>query len=290
MYQIVLSVKGRFIRKIRRFRGGFGFLSSYIEQNLDSHYPNSGNWQPSSKQLLRSVNQFHNQIIEILKTQNLFEFIEIFKIDQDNIDKIKYLNKLFNEYGSDKAVNGYSEIYVAILEESRQNLTDNAPISILEVGIGTNNPNVPSNMGARGKPGASLRAFRDFDSKIECIGFDIDSSILFQENRIRTFEVDQQNLKNYLHVMSYYKSNWPILFIDDGLHSPYANINSLLCFIKLSNRNSYLVIEDISKRSEEIWDLINSVISSEEFRVWKYISLLGGTAIVIKNIGEKQIV
>lgn len=168
-------------------------------------------------------------------------------------------------------------------------MTDNAPLFILELGIGTNNPNVPSNMGARGKPGASLRAFRDFDSEIECVGFDIDSSILFQENRIRTFELDQQNLKNYLHAMSYYKSNWPVLIIDDGLHSPYANINSLLCFIKLSNMSSYLVIEDIPKKSEEIWDLINSLISSEKFRVWKYISLLGGTAIVIKNIGKKQI-
>jgi hypothetical protein len=63
--------------------------------------------------------------------------------------------------------------------------------------------------------------------------------------------------------MSCNKINWPILFIDDGLHSPYANINSLLCFIKLSDMSSYLVIEDIPKRSEEIWDLINSVFQAK---------------------------
>jgi hypothetical protein len=199
MKQILRSLYGRFIRRIRRFRGGFGFLSSYIVQNLDAHYPNSGNWQPNSKKLLRSVNEFHNQIIEILKIHGKFKSIDRFKISQNNnVDKVDILNKLFNKYGSDKAVYGYSELYVTILEECNQNLTTNAPLSILEVGIGTNNPNVPSNMGARGKPGASLRAFRDFDSKIECIGFDIDSSILFQESRIRTFAADQQDLTNYV--------------------------------------------------------------------------------------------
>jgi hypothetical protein len=84
--------------------------------------------------------------------------------------------------------------------------------------------------------------------------------------------------------MSHYKSNWPRLVIDDGLHSPYANINSLLCFIQLSSPNSYLVIEDISKRSEEIWDLINSLNLGGKFHMWKYVSPLGGISIVIKNV------
>src|SRR3546814_2496627 len=46
-------------------------------------------------------------------------------------------------------------------------------------------------MGVHGKPGASLRVWRDYFPKAEIVGFDIDENILFQEDRIRTFACDQ---------------------------------------------------------------------------------------------------
>ena len=39
-------------------------------------------------------------------------------------------------------------------------------------------------MGTEGKPGASLRAFRDFCMNAEVIWADIDKRILFKEDRI----------------------------------------------------------------------------------------------------------
>ena len=55
-------------------------------------------------------------------------------------------------------------------------------LNIFEVGLGTNNVDVPSNMGKDGKPGASLRAWRDYFPNA-----DIDTRILFKEDKIQTF-------------------------------------------------------------------------------------------------------
>ena len=62
---------------------------------------------------------------------------------------------------------------------------------MIECGIGTNNPNIPSSMGIKGKPGASLRMWRDFFPNATVIGVDIDKNILFSETRIQTFQCDQ---------------------------------------------------------------------------------------------------
>ena len=49
-------------------------------------------------------------------------------------------------------------------------------------------------MGKYGKPGASVKAFRDFFSNANIYGADIDKEILFKEHKISTFYVDQTNI------------------------------------------------------------------------------------------------
>ena len=106
-------------------------------------------------------------------------------------------------------------------------LTPRKEISnILGIGLGTNNTNLVSTMGTEGKPGASLRAFRDFCMNAEVIGADVDESILFKEDRIKTFYVDQTS-NNSLNNLKDKFTNKFDLIIDDGLHSPDANINTL---------------------------------------------------------------
>jgi hypothetical protein len=46
------------------------------------------------------------------------------------------------------------------------------------------------------------------------------------------------------------------LIIDDGLHSPQANLNSLLFAMKFSKPGGLIWIEDIPLRSLEIWYLV----------------------------------
>ena len=62
--------------------------------------------------------------------------------------------KVFDHFGSDKAnkAHQYHGLYVRVLHE----LGIHKPLTILEVGMGTNNTKLVSNMGSSGKPGASL--------------------------------------------------------------------------------------------------------------------------------------
>src|SRR3990167_6451910 len=93
------------------------------------------------------------------------------------------LGTLLTKYGSDKATtHDYHHVYANILK---------TPSTLLEIGLGTNDVRIPSNMGADGRPGASVRAFRDFLPESQIYGADIDEECLFEEERIKTYPVDQ---------------------------------------------------------------------------------------------------
>jgi hypothetical protein len=88
-----------------------------------------------------------------------------------------------------------------------------------------------SNMGRYGRPGASIKAFRDFFLKAHIFGADIDKKILFKDKRIITYFTDQSNI-NELQKLYKKIGNKFDLIIDDGLHSPYTNINVIISSIK----------------------------------------------------------
>ena len=102
------------------------------------------------------------------------------------------LCNLMNTYGSDKgdpndtSFHNYTRYYYELFKDIR-----NEKLHIFELGLGTNNTNMPSNMGPNGKPGASLRGWRDFFPNASVYGADIDRDILFEEDRIKTFYCDQ---------------------------------------------------------------------------------------------------
>jgi hypothetical protein len=89
----------------------------------------------------------------------LAEVMEIGSIYQDEVaaQQCQLLGRLLTERGSDKATaHDYHKLYSSILAD-REGVR-----SVLEIGMGSNHPDVVSNMGVEGRPGASLRAFRDF--------------------------------------------------------------------------------------------------------------------------------
>jgi len=140
------------------------------------------------------------------------------------------LGSLFTFHGSDKAtIHDYYLIYASIINDIQ-----NPNIKIFEIGLGTNNTDVVSTMGTNGKPGASLRAFRDYIDDSYIYGADFDHRILFEEKRIKTFFVDQTNPKTFSDLSKKINLEFDLM-IDDGLHSPNANLNSLAFFkIKLN--------------------------------------------------------
>ena len=60
--------------------------------------------------------------------------------------------------GSDKGLfrHNYTTIYSALLKERQSE-----PLRIFELGLGSTNPDMPFNMGLSGRPGASLRGWRE---------------------------------------------------------------------------------------------------------------------------------
>jgi SAM-dependent methyltransferase len=143
----------------------------------------------------------------------------------------------------------YTTFYYSIFKDLREK-----KLRIFELGLGTNNVNIPSNMGPNGRPGASLYGWKEFFPNSEIFGADIDKGILFNTNKIKTFYCDQTNpdiIKNMWNESSL-QENFDII-IEDGLHTFNANV----CFFENSihklKPNGYFIIEDIIHTEEHLF-------------------------------------
>ena len=97
---------------------------------------------------------------------------------------------LMTSFGSDKGApfHNYTVVYDRLFAPFRDKI-----LTIFELGLGTSKVGAPSSMGPHGKPGASLRGWRTYFPYAQIFGADIDADILFEEDRIRTFWVDQRD-------------------------------------------------------------------------------------------------
>ena len=137
----------------------------------------------------------------------------------------------------------YTTIYSRLFKEQRDN-----PIELFELGLGTNNINIPSNMGVSGRPGASLYGWAEFFPKAKIYGADIDRGILFNEGRIKTFWCDQLDpsaISNMWQTPDLKDKQFDII-IEDGLHI----LDAQICFFKNSIKKvkpgGYYIIEDFN--------------------------------------------
>lgn len=172
------------------------------------------------------------------------------------------LSTLFQRHGSDKATkHNYHEIYSQVLGPLAS-----APVQLLEIGMGTPHIDIPSNMGVRGHPGASLRAFREYLPQGLICGADVDRRILFQEDRIRTFFVDQTRFETFASLAAELPRGGFDLIIDDGLHMPHANLNTLRFALPLLKPAGIFIIEDISPSENPVWEMIGQHLSARGYR------------------------
>jgi len=166
-----------------------------------------------------------------------------------DINKITPLCEIMDRNKSDKGDknntgyhHNYTKLYYHIFKDINTN-----PLRIFELGLGTNNTNIPSNMGILGRPGASLYGWSEFFENSEIFGADIDKDILFKTDRIKTFYCDQTNpdIIKQLWNEPELNENFDII-VEDGLHTFEANV----CFFENSihklKENGYYIIEDIS--------------------------------------------
>ena len=85
-----------------------------------------------------------------------------------------------------KSWHNYTSFYYSIFKKLKEE-----KLRIFELGLGTNDITLPSNMGINGVPGASLYGWQEFFSNSLIYGADIDKNILFNTEKIKTFYCDQ---------------------------------------------------------------------------------------------------
>lgn len=166
------------------------------------------------------------------------------------------LSKLCDEYKSDKGSlfldtqkksfwpwppHTYTDFYSLLFDHCRHSIKN-----VFELGIGTNDESLASNMTKNGIPGSSLRVWQEYFFNAKIVGADIDEKILFKEARIKTYLVDQTSKVSIETMWKKIKNNFDII-IDDGLHEYNANITFFEnSFHKLKSNGIY-IIEDITK-------------------------------------------
>jgi hypothetical protein len=147
------------------------------------------------------------------------------------------LANLFNKYNCDKASkHQYHTVYGPELEHLR-----NEPINILEVGV---------------FKGASTRAWLDYFPNATIYGLDIFTRVdpknipVLDDPRVKWIRGDSTSLDIILKI----RTEWPQVcfdvIIDDGLHTPRANANTLNNLIGLMKADGKYFIEDVWALSE----------------------------------------
>jgi hypothetical protein len=140
--------------------------------------------------------------------------------------------------------------YTIFYYELFKNIKDRN-MRIFELGMGTTNPNIDSNMGPDGRPGASLFGWCEFFPNSEIFGADIDKTILFETDRIKTYYCDQTDPEciQKMWLEPGLEKQFDII-IDDGLHRYFSNE----CFFENSihklKSDGFYIIEDINNKRD----------------------------------------
>ena len=164
------------------------------------------------------------------------------------------ISSLCEKYGSDKGYldfekstpyswkpHSYSDIYYDLFNHQKDEIK-----LVFECGIGSNDDKIDNNMTSSGKPGASLKVWRDYFVNAMIYGADIDKDILFSEERIKTFYVNQLEKKSIENLWDNINLKNFDVIIDDGLHSYDSNLNMFLNSYNMLKKNGIYIIEDVN--------------------------------------------
>jgi hypothetical protein len=185
--------------------------------------------------------------------------------------------------GSDKVRSGYNNYYSPLFDPLQHTLS-----SILEIGIGSK-LDVPSTMAGTPdpnyKPGASLRAWRDYFLKAQVTGIDVGEDCKFEEERIKTHifsSLDKIKADQELG-----DSTFDVI-LDDGLHTAFGQIITLQNFFSRVKDGGYYIVEDLGGGG----DGMNMLVELEkEFRKiadeheWFWVN--SNLCIIRKNYSKK---
>jgi hypothetical protein len=178
-------------------------------------------------------------------------------------------------YGSDKdynlsagrKVHNYTPIYSALFTGIR-----NQALRVFELGLGTTNPQLASNMGPDGWPGASLWGWRKFFPRALVYGADIDREILFEADRIKTFYCDQCDDSSIRSMWSEpeLQGHGMDIIVEDGLHTFASNISFLEGSLGRLRAGGFYIIEDISTSVLNRWVEVLESVYARRFPTYEF--------------------
>ncbi len=150
------------------------------------------------------------------------------------------LCELAFKYGTDKCPqinHSYTPFYWRLLNSRRETIR-----KVVELGIGHPGMMVHT---PKYQVGASLRMWRDFFPNAQVYGADVLPETMFGDDRIKTMLCDETQPKDLRLLIDEVGPDVD-LFIDDGLHSRRAQIETALTVLPLLNPGVIYVIEDIN--------------------------------------------
>ena len=191
-----------------------------------------------------------------LKNYSTVAYLKNFNYDYTSYYNVKktLLSDLCDKYGCDKGYNkiknrkffndwhphNYTDYYSSLFDHNKETVK-----KVFECGIGSNKINFPSSMGKDYIPGASLKIWRDYFQNAQIYGADLDSDILFQSEKIKTFYVNQLEKSSIEKMWEQINSNNFDLIIDDGLHTLEAGITLFENSFKYLKKGGIYIIEDV---------------------------------------------
>jgi len=236
----------------------YRYCSDFKVVNLKKDFPM---FAPASAGKSRAIKKFTKNEIN-----GVFDSIgRLMQINPDNYNLRKivveeYLSQknfkgsdtnsatIFKQFGTNKPL-PLHKIYDYISSKDIKNM--------LEIGIGSVNPNIVSHMPETIMPGSSLRSFREIFRNAIIHGADYDREILIDSERIVTEFVDQLSVESISHL---FLGKTFDLIIDDGFHSPRANLNVILFSLERLQEHGILIIEDVSPETYPLWKVVSNLI------------------------------
>jgi hypothetical protein len=205
----------------------------------------------SEKFLTEEIISNQRAIERIIENSEQFTQKANMKVFESTIkaEEIAKVGEVFNRWGTDKSIKHQYEVFYA---EFKKNL----PVKpfILEIGCGSNDPNIRHAMSASYVPLSSLFALQEIFESNNIEGADIDRSLQNQSN-FKIHHLDQFNTESLREVVSNLKVRYDLI-IDDGVHDISANYLTLKHFIKLLKPGGKYVIEDVSLNLIQSWRLL----------------------------------
>ncbi len=225
-----------------------------LTEVFSSYLPASaGSYKMYEKFIKENINSVIPLLAQLSENFKQVKILNINELDLD-IENANKLGSLFKKYKSDKSTtHNYHLIYSFVISKLKDRFV------LLEIGLGSNNVEIISNMGKGGNPGASIYAFKEMYPNGEIYGADIDEKINLEDSNIKTYFVDQADQKTFNELAKKIDKKFDLI-IDDGLHSQFTNLNTLIFALENLNKDGYLIIEDIPEYALDTWKVVANII------------------------------